>query len=534
MEKFFNLSVANIINQGNNLTFYLNRPNKRGWGVIYARLSIGGKLLRLSTSVRVRVDFWSIREGRVIIPRSATELEIALHTIAERHLVEIRDFVETNYFDYLCSANALISSSVMFDDIKRKLNQLIASKIMPKMKIKPLMTLLREIVGVMPNLKTQRNLNGILTNFETFLNAKGIANSVESVNMVTFRRYREWLVTESGVGASRGKHCINYLFTLCNRLERRDGFDFQLDRNKIEPIKDPRTPEERRLNGIALTDEEIKRVEALEVDGALEAARDMFLLQCYCGFRFEDMGLLLKTSNVQEIGGIKFSVFETQKKDIISHTPLNNPKLYPEVWSIFERYADKCPYTDTDGNKYNKQIKTLARLAGLDREVTITTTKGESKHKKVVKVYNEITSHDLRHTFITNAIRYKGLTPNVLIYITGHSDTKMIETLYANLQGVDKMNALNKALNTPTKGNTNQQTKGDEDDSMPLNNPANWSGLEFAKWLVKEMGYPFDVDTLQLGQLWEVIERGKNDIIERYGVETFDNIERLFKLNGVV
>lgn len=515
MDKNFNLSVATVINQGNNLTFYLNQPNKRGWGVIYARMRVGGTLLRVSTSVRVKADYWSVKEARVIIPRYASELEIALHTIAEKNLSIVRDCVETNLFEYLCSVNSPIDEGYMFDELKRNITQIISTKIMPAKNTKRLLFQLREIVGTMPNQKSQTTILNIITNFEQFLKAKGIADSIESVNMKTLRAYRDWLVNESGQSASRGKHCLNYIFTLCNKLERKEGIDFKIDKSKIEPIKETRSMEERRQNSVALTDEELKKIEALEVKGAMQTAKDMFLLQCYCGFRFEDMGLLLQRDNIQEIDGIKFSVFETQKKDIVSHTPLNNPNLYPQAWDIFERYADNCPYKDSDLSIYNKKIKELAKLAGLDRILTITTTKGETKSKKAVKLWERISSHSGRHTFITNAIRYKGLTPDVLIHITGHSDTKMIESVYANLQGSDKMAALNKALGTPKP----QERK------EPQNNP-----IDFARWLVKALGLGADVERISLPQLVELIANKRSEIVSKYGKERYEKIKQYLGL----
>lgn len=131
MEKNFNLSVANIIKEGNNLTFYLNQPNKKGWGVVYARLRIGERLVRISTSVKVKADFWNVREGRVIIPRGATDLEVGLHMIGEKNLAMVRDCVETKFFEYLCSVNSPVGVEFMADDIKRNLTQIITSKIMP-------------------------------------------------------------------------------------------------------------------------------------------------------------------------------------------------------------------------------------------------------------------------------------------------------------------------------------------------------------------------------------------------------------------
>jgi integrase len=516
MEKIFNESVAKVLTEGNNLSFYLNNPNKRGWGVLYARLRVGEELIRVSTSVRVKKEFWSVREGRVIIPHGATELEIGLHTIAEKHLLALRESVDNRFFEYLCSVNSAVNERFIVEDIRSNITHLIHTKIMPQKKNKRLLFQFREIVGNMPNEKSQRTMLGILRNFEMFLKAKGVEDSIGCINMSTLRSYREWLINDSGVSAARGKHCLNYIFTLCNKLERKEGLDFMLDKSKIEPIKETRSVEERKQNSVALTEEELKKIENLEVKGALKVAKDMFLLQCYCGFRFEDMGLLLQSGNIQEIDGVKFSVFKTQKKDITSHTPLNNPNLYPQAWEIFQRYVDKCPYTDREVSKYNQSIKEIAKLAGLDREITITSTQGEKKSKKVVKLYERISSHSGRHTFITNAIRYKGLTSNVLIHITGHSDTKMIDGVYSNLQGADKMSALNNALKTPKESQGKMSEERMSGDSSPV---------DFARWLVRMLGIDSDINRLSLPQLVEMISGKKGEIISKYGRERYEQIK---------
>ena len=216
-----------------------------------------------------------------------------------------------------------------------------------------------------------------------------------------------------------------------------------MDRKIVKNYKEPRSMEERRKNHIALTEEEIQRLANLRLDNnRLEVARDIFLLQCYCGFRFEDLSLLLDGKNLKESEGWKYVDFETQKKDIPSHTPLNHPNYYPQAYEIYEKYVNNSPYTDKHHDKYNKALREVAELAKLDREFTVTSTKGKSKSKKTYKIYEKISSHDGRHTFITNCIRYKGVDPNVLKSITGHADTKLIETVYCNLHEDDKLSVL--------------------------------------------------------------------------------------------
>ncbi len=475
--------------------------------MVYLRLRVGSKVIRLSTFVKVKAQYWSKREGRIIIPSKIGEIDTILLRKSEEMLNYVKSLCFQDFSLYFCSDSMNEESihTLILNQLKNNIANM--GHIQAKRKRICIISLMREMAQKRENEKTQRNIVGIISNFKRFLDETNLEDSIESINLTNIRRYREWLITDSGVGNARGHNCLNYVLSLLNEIEARNGYDFKISRGKIEPIKEKRSMEERRRNGIALTEEEIERLKTLDLHGKLEVARDIFLLQCYCGFRFEDLSRFLESKHLEEREGIKYAVFETQKKDIISHTPLNNPEYYPQAYPIYIKYMDNSPYTEKDNDKYNKAIREVARLANLDREFNHTSTREGRKIKKNLKVYEKISSHSGRHTFITNCLRYRHIEPNVLIHITGHADSKMIETVYCNLQEEDKARAVHNAK------------RKDVDTTSTKGNPNNYEieGREEAKRVLCYLGVEFN-ESASFEELLALIQSRQLYIADNYGI----------------
>ena len=502
----FSTDITTILKDGEEqLTFYLNKPNKRGWGVVYLRLRIGSYVLRLSTTVRVKLQYWSFKEGRIILPLYLSDLERKIHEIADEKLKSVKSFVLSNFFIYFCNVESAQPTNIKINAFKKVIVKFLNHNHMSNKNKESLSLLLIKECHKINNEKTQKNVLGIVSNFKRFLQSSGIADSIESVNQKTMRQYLSWLQDpKNGVSVARGKNCINYIFKLLRGIDNANGFDFQIDRRIIEGYKEIRSMEERRKNAIALTEEEIVKLASLKLEGRLAVARDIFLLQCYCGFRFEDLSRLLDSKNLKAVKGISYAVFETQKKDITSQTPLNHTKYYPQAYEIYKRYQDKSPYTDKQHDIYNKAIKEVAELAQLDREIVITSTKGLTKTKETVKVYEKISSHDGRHTFITNCIRYKNIAPSVLKNISGHADIKLIETVYCNLETEDRINAVHNV--------------GGEDKSLIDYKSLGISGEMEAKSVLSFLGVEFD-NSLGFEELVRLIKERQYYIADNYGID---------------
>ena len=69
----------------------------------------------------------------------------------------------------------------------------------------------------------------------------------------------------------------------------------------------------------------------------------------------------------------------------------------------------------------NDRLKDLAKLCGLDRLISQTYFKGNERFDEVNKLYDLISTHVARKTFISNAI-IMGIPPQTVMQWTGHSD----------------------------------------------------------------------------------------------------------------
>ena len=496
--------ITTLLKNGEDqIAFYLNKPNKYGWGVVYSRVRIGKYLMRFSTGVRVKSTCWSQTEGRIILP-SMGDIDRRLHEVAGQKLRDVKQFWISNFSLYFCTEGNNLTTKDMYYNLKDCYVKKFNVSVMTNDKKCLLSPLLNSEAFKIENPKTQRSVLGIVSNFKRFLNAAGIEDSIENVNQKTMRQYLVWLQDpNNGISIARGKVCINYIYKLLQDIENSHGYEFNLNRSIAKSYKETRSMEERRKNSVALTEEEINKLASLELEGKLKVARDVLLLQCFCGFRFEDLSRLLDSKNLREFDGVMYSVFTTQKKDIVSHTPLNHPDYYPQAYEIYKAYKDKSPYTDKSHDLYNRRVREIAKLAKLDREITVTKTLGTRKVKKTYKVYEVLSSHDGRHTFITNCIRYRGIDHNILKNITGHSDSKLIETIYCNLESEDKLKLVH--------GSKSETPSKDKETELGIN------GIREAKSVLMYLGVRFD-DDMNFDELVKLIEERHYILNEKFGI----------------
>jgi hypothetical protein len=154
---------------------------------------------------------------------------------------------------------------------------------------------------------------------------------------------------------------------------------------------------------------------------------------------------------------------------------------------------------DNNNSYYNYAIKMLAKLAGIDREITYRNAQDEEITEPA---YLKLSSHCARHTFITQKLN-EGVSPDKLCYLTGHTDDNMIKTIYSHLTSTDKARMVGEELvkvgaiqNPPTQYNTVQpKHKEAVDYDRLLGKIGNSKGRlgDIAKWLIDN---DINMDTL--------------------------------------
>ncbi|MBR2084669.1 MAG: tyrosine-type recombinase/integrase [Muribaculaceae bacterium] len=194
----------------------------------------------------------------------------------------------------------------------------------------------------------------------------------------------------------------------------------------VEPKKCKAVMED--IDNIALDENELQALAALDLadNPYLDRVRDQFLLLAWTGCRYSDLGKLTRRYIVQEDGDYCFSL-EQQKTGAKVVIP-----ILPPIVPILEKY-DYQPPKPISNQRFNDYIKEVARMAGLDDEVTTTHTqqnKGEFVPGRVETrrpKWQAVTAHTARRSFATNMYK-QGFQTLAIMRITGHQTEKSFLT----------------------------------------------------------------------------------------------------------
>ncbi len=165
---------------------------------------------------------------------------------------------------------------------------------------------------------------------------------------------------------------------------------------------------------IYLSDKELDSIFNLDLSDSpyLDRVRDIFLIGCWTGCRFND----LHKVNKENINGeyIHLEQQKTQKRVIIP--------LHSVVKIILNKYNGILPEMISN-QKFNDYIKKVCEKAGFSEKVSKGLTKGGIRKTEVKEKWDMVTSHTARRSFATNL--YKSGFPSISIMaITGHKTEK--------------------------------------------------------------------------------------------------------------
>ena len=144
----------------------------------------------------------------------------------------------------------------------------------------------------------------------------------------------------------------------------------------------------------------------------LDRAKDVFCFASFLGLRYNDLKQVSK---------------DTVKKGFLHiNTQKNNKelkiKLIPQAIQILEKYNNSLPL-EISNQKLNKNIKEGVKVAGIDRKETVIIQHLNSIVKKSKYVYELISIHDARKTFITQCLE-KGLSITEVMQMSTHNNYK--------------------------------------------------------------------------------------------------------------
>ena len=159
----------------------------------------------------------------------------------------------------------------------------------------------------------------------------------------------------------------------------------------------------------------------------LDVQRDIFVFQCFIGCRVGDLMKLTKNNVIN--GAIEYVPRKTKEgRPYTVRVPLS-----PTALEILDRYKDQpdgrlLPFICEQD--YNRDIKKMIKLAGIDRVVTTlnTITREEEKHP----IWEVASSHMARRVLVGNL--YKEVKdPNLIAKISGHVENSRAFSRYRDI-----------------------------------------------------------------------------------------------------
>ena len=159
----------------------------------------------------------------------------------------------------------------------------------------------------------------------------------------------------------------------------------------------------------------------------LDVQRDIFVFQCFIGCRVGDLMKMTKANVIN--GAIEYVPRKTKEgRPYTVRVPLS-----PTALEILDRYKDQpdgrlLPFICEQD--YNRDIKKMIRLAGIDRVVTTlnTITREEEKHP----IWEVASSHMARRVLVGNL--YKEVKdPNLIAKISGHVENSRAFSRYRDI-----------------------------------------------------------------------------------------------------
>ena len=162
-------------------------------------------------------------------------------------------------------------------------------------------------------------------------------------------------------------------------------------------------------DAIYLTEDEIEKIYKLDLieNKRLEKVRDLFIIECNTGLRFQDLMHIEKENILEE--SIKIKVRKTGE--------ILNTLLLPETRTLLKKYNYQLP--KISNTNYNLYLKEIGELAGINDTIIHNTYRAGKSISIKKKKYELISSHTSRRSFATNMYHRK-ISSFMIMAITGH------------------------------------------------------------------------------------------------------------------
>lgn len=530
------------------LKFHLRQRSKQVPTPIFAVFTIKGKTYRINTKVKVLPQHWHTTTQRAIISSAYSNIDNSNNLIANNQLNKIEfDFAKKKI--YLCNnlnCNYIYHLILAINPLYMTRRKLYLNTSTPQQPtaIEVIVSHLQSKVnaGKIKESSLKRTYMPYLHNLQKYIEEKCSANDISVLNYNMLHKYSKHLMSTQT--HKYAQTVINRLKDWLKEIEAENigyTYDTNIDKIKIE-VKQIAKKDK---GYCALTVEEIERIYCLtekelcnSTVNNLVLYRDMFVMQCTTGVRTSDLQQLFDSSNFNtETQTATFEAQKNEDKDV--DTCIVPYTMYRMTLDIYNKYKDKKLHSSLFGshNKYNEAIREICRIAKIDETVQYKKhKKGGGTEKCEDKKYNLITSHDGRHSFVTNAIRHFNLTYDEIIVMTGHADTQYISSVYANLTEDDRRKRVAKTIERATNKENNPIPTAVPTNIPPQNN-AVVNSIDEAKAVLSFLGASEDdyLEEDDISKLIRLIGRYEGRVLEKFSEKIdIDRLKQIFNRGGKI
>lgn len=231
--------------------------------------------------------------------------------------------------------------------------------------------------------------------FTSFLKQKGQAPSTINKYQASLKTFLQFLTDELGLN----QEMVHKKFKKASK-KMEGGSKVVLLKEHVQKLIDWEPPNER-----------------------YALVRDLFLFQIFTGIRYSDLIHVNKSYVIED--SLSFVMWKVQKQVLIP--------LHPKAMDILLKYDYQLGERCKALQNYNQDIKTVCQKAGLTDNIKSLKIKLNRKVSDDTPLYQLVSTHVGRTTFITNAL-ISGITPFVVMSYTGHEKVETLAT-YMRMAG---------------------------------------------------------------------------------------------------
>lgn len=444
------------------LNFNLREPRGNKCTNVYAVVKCGSVQFKLPIGAKVNTWQWNAKQQLPAITSTMSENDIENNKQVIDIINQIR-FGYINYFSYICSSQQMTTAKEVKESvtniIKEITNKDMANnKNLQRGKSVKATTLLKQAFNIyyteLHSTTKESSKKSVLEKLNAFTkyceevgkDGKGMLSQT-GVN-----DYKTYLIKNAKENGNSNKEINNKCKTIVRLINDVLSIDNRFSKYNIASVKYINL-EEVNVKGESkmrrpLTQAEINTlINANNLTPKEKEYRDIFILQCECGYRASDTEKMFNEEEQKRYteNGKEYIVITPKKeekkgvKSIILVTDI--------VRQILDKYktAEDFKYIkfkETFETNYNRCLKKIFEKCGLNSIENYINNKGEKESKPLNEI---ISSHFARYTFIRICFD-KGMSESEVIKFSGHANEQMIKEVYLIINEKDRIKSASRTI----------------------------------------------------------------------------------------